>query len=166
MNQDSVGMPLMLRRLVPLRLDNESYRGRVAALWLLAIFLVIRAIMGVNGAINSGSVATGADGFRLDGLSEGGAETILFLFRSLSLAYLPLVAIGAVALWRWRAMVPFLYLVLLVDQIVRRLVTLADPIPRSEAGAVGMWINLIILALLLVGFFLSLWSRPREDLQR
>jgi hypothetical protein len=26
----------MLRRLFPVRLDNEGYRGRVAALWLFA----------------------------------------------------------------------------------------------------------------------------------
>lgn len=143
-------------RLFPVRLDNEGYRGRAAALWLFAVFLVLRAIMGVNGAINTRAIATG-DGILLD---QGGAETILLLFRNLSLANLPLVAIGAVAVWRWRAMVPFLYLVLLADQIVRRLVALANPIARSEAGAVGMWINLGILALLFVGFVLSLWSRP------
>jgi hypothetical protein len=150
----------MLRRLFPARLDNEGYRGRVAALWLFALFLLIKAIMGVNGAFNARAVATGADGIRLDGLGEGGAETILLLFRSLSLAQLPLVAIAAAALWRWRAMLPFLYLVLLADQIVRRLVALANPIPRTEVGAVGMWINLAILALLVAGLVLSLWSRP------
>ena len=152
----------MLRRLFPVRLDNEGYRGRVAALWLFAVFLLLRAIMGVNGAINTRTIATG-DGIRLDGLGEGGAETILLLFRSLSLANLPLVAIGAVVLWRWRAMVPFLYLVLLADQVVRRLVALANPIARTEAAAVGMWINLGLLALLFVGLVLSLWSRPERS---
>jgi hypothetical protein len=112
--------------------------------------------MGVNGAINTRAIATG-DGIRLD---EGGAETILVLFRSLSLANLPLVAIGAIVLWRWRAMVPFLFLVLVADQVVRRLVALANPIARTDAGAVGMWINLGILAILFVGLVLSLWSRP------
>jgi hypothetical protein len=142
-------------RLFPQRLDNEGYRGRAAALWLFAVFLVLRAIMGVNGAINARTIATG-DGIRLD---EGGAETILLLFRNVSLANLPLVAIGAFVLWRWRAMVPFLYLVLLGDQIVRRLVSLANPIERTDAGAVAVWINLGILTLLLVGFVLSIWSR-------
>jgi hypothetical protein len=142
-------------RLFPVRLDNEGYRGRVAALWLFAVFLVLKAIMGVNGAINTRVIASG-DGIRLD---EGGAETILLLFRNLSLANLPLVAIGAVVLWRWRAMVPFLYLVLIADQIVRRLVALANPIARTEAGAVGVWINLGLLALLVAGLVLSLWSR-------
>ena len=99
----------MLQRLFPVRLDNEGYRGRVAALWLFALFLLLRAIMGVNGAINTRAIATG-DGIRLDGLGEAAAETILRLFQSLSLAQLPLVAIGVAALWRWRAMVPFLYL--------------------------------------------------------
>jgi hypothetical protein len=150
----------MLRRLFPVRLDNEGYRGRVAALWLFALFLLVKAIMGVNGAINTRAVATGADGIRLDGLGEGGAETILLLFRSLSLAQLPLVAIGAAALWRWRAMVPFLYLVLFAEQIVRRLAAPANAVARTEAGAVGMWINLAIFALLFAGLVLSLWSRP------
>jgi hypothetical protein len=149
----------MLRRLFPVRLDNEAYRGHVAALWLFALLLLLKAIMGVNGAINARSIATG-DGIRLDGLGAGAAETILLLFRSLSLAQLPLVAIGAAALWRWRAMVPFLYVVLLAELLVRRLVASANPIPRTEAGAVGMWITLAILALLFAGLVLSLWSRP------
>jgi hypothetical protein len=142
-------------------LDNEGYRGRAAALWLLGLFLLLRLIMGVNGAINTSTIAAG-DGLRLD---QGGGETILLLFRNLSLANLPLVAIGAAALWRWRAMVPFLYLVLLSDQVVRRVVALANPVAKTDAASVGIWINLALLALLLVGFGLSLWSRPRGAAQ-
>jgi hypothetical protein len=145
----------------PVRLDNEGYRGRAAALWLLGLFLLLRLIMGVNGAINTSTIAAG-DGLRLD---QGGGETILLLFRNLSLANLPLVAIGAAALWRWRAMVPFLYLVLLSDQVVRRVVALANPVAKTDAASVGIWINLALLALLLVGFGLSLWSRPRGAAQ-
>jgi hypothetical protein len=149
----------MLQRLFPVRLDNGGYRGRVAALWLFAVFLLLRAIMGVNGAINTRAIATG-DGIGLDGLGEGAAETILSLFRSLSLAQLPLVAIGVAALWRWRAMVPFLYLVLLADLGVRRLVASANAVTRTDAAWVGVWINFGLLALLVVGLVLSLWSRP------
>ena len=129
----------MLQRLFPVLLDNDGYRGRLAALWLFALLLLLRAIMGVNGALNTRAIATG-DGIRLDGLGDGAAETILRLFRSLSLAQLPLVAIGAVALWRWRAMVPFLYLVLLADLGLRRLVasaysTRGQTPPRSGSGS-------------------------------
>ena len=58
----------MLRCLFPVQLDNEGYRGRAAALWLFALFVLLKAIMGVNGAINTRSVATGADCIRLDAL--------------------------------------------------------------------------------------------------
>jgi hypothetical protein len=143
-------------RLFPARLDSVGYRGRAVALWLFGLFLVLRLIMGVNGAINPRAIATG-DGLRLD---EGGADTILLLFRSLSLGTLPLVVIGVVALWRWRSMVPFLYLVLLAELALRRLVALANPIPRTDAS-LGIWINLALLALLLIGFVLSLWSARR-----
>jgi hypothetical protein len=40
--------------------------GRAAALWVLALFLLRRAIMGVNGALNPRAIATG-DGLRLGG---------------------------------------------------------------------------------------------------
>jgi hypothetical protein len=146
-----------------MRLDNDGYGGHVAALWLFALFLLMKAIMSVNGAINTRAVATGADGIRLDGLGEGGAETILLLFRSLSLAQLPLVAIGVAALWRWRAMAPFLYLVLLAEQIVRRLAAPANAVTRTETSAVGMGINLALLALLVAGLVLSLWRAPKRD---
>ena len=154
---------MMLSRLLPARLDNESYGGRAAALWLFALFLTLKAIMGVNGAINTRAVATGADGIRLDGLGAGAAETILSLFRSLSLAHLPLVAIGAVVLWRWRAMVPFLFLILLAEQLLRRLGAQASAAPRNAASGVGASINLAILALLLGGLLLSLWKAPKRD---
>ena len=151
--------PAMLLRLLPARLDNEDFRGRAAALWLFGLFLGLRAVMGVNGALNTRGIATG-DGIQLDGLGEGGAETVLHLFRLLSLAQLPLVAIGAVALWRWRAMVPFLYLVLLADHLLARLASSVSAMPRTESGAVvATWINLGLLGLLLVGLLLSLWTR-------
>ena len=57
-------------------------------------------------------------------------------------------------------MVPFLYLVLLADQILRRLAASANAVAKTEAAAVGMWINLALLALLFAGLVLSLWSRP------
>jgi hypothetical protein len=149
----------MLLSLFPACLDNDGYRGRVAALWLLAAFLVLRTIMGVNGAINTRYIATG-DGIRFDGLGESAAETILLLFQSLSLSRLPLVAIGAAVLWRWRAMVPFLYLVLLAESIVRLLVSSANMVARTEATAAAIWLSFGLLALLFAGSMLSLWSRP------
>ena len=63
-------------------------------------------------------------------------RTILLLYRSLSLGILPLVVIGVVALRRWRAMVPFLYLVLLAELAVRRLVALMNPAARTDATLV------------------------------
>lgn len=151
----------MIRRIFPARLDNESYCGAQTALWLFAFFLLMKAVMGVNGAINTQAVATGADGIDLDDLGRSAADTILMLFRSLSLAQLPVVAIGATVLWRWRAMVPFLYFVLIADQLVRRLAALANPAARaSDAGSIGLWINLGLFALLIAGFALSLRLRP------
>lgn len=154
----------MLQSLFPKHLSNNGYRGRAAALWLFAVFLALKAIMGVNGAINTRAIATG-DGIRLDGLDEGAAETILLLFRSLSIAQLPLVAIGVAVLLRWRSMVPFILLVLVADQMVRHAPALWNAVGAGRALSVGMWINLAFLGLLLVSLMMSLWGRPGEASQ-
>lgn len=151
----------MTDRLFPPRLDNEGYRGQAAALWLFGLLLLLKAIMGVNGAFNARTVATGADGIILGGLDAGAADTILQLFRALSLGQLPLVLIGLAALVRWRALVPFLFLILFVEQIARRLVAAAYA-ARPAAEAPGGAITLGIIALLVAGLALSLWPRRQR----
>ncbi|HEY0013381.1 MAG TPA: hypothetical protein VGB79_11095 [Allosphingosinicella sp.] len=148
----------LIQRLFPARADRESYAGRPAALWLLGLFIALKAIIGLNGTFNARSVATGADGIVLDGLGEVAIETILQLFRALSLAQLPLVLIGVAVLLRWRSMAPFLFLVLLTEQFARRLLAAVQAAPR-EAAAPGSWISLGLLLILILGLALSLWPR-------
>src|SRR5688500_20077806 len=50
------GHGMTVPRLFPMRLDNEGYRGHVAALWLFGLFVLLRSIMGVNGAINTTAI--------------------------------------------------------------------------------------------------------------
>ena len=67
--------------------------------------------------------------------------------------------LGVLALIRYRALVPLLLLLLLVEQAGRRAIFSAMPIASPGEGA-AFSINTVICGLTLLGLVLSLW--PRE----
>ncbi|HYE46851.1 MAG TPA: hypothetical protein VEA44_13885 [Caulobacter sp.] len=150
----------MLQRLFPGRIDN-GYGGQAAALWLLGLLAVVKALMGGNSIVNARSVAAGADGLVLDRYGGGGAEAVILLFSLTGLAGLVLALQAALVLVRYRAAVPLMYLMLLVEWGARRAIILAHPIERSTDGA--GYINLGLLAVMILGFTLSMVGKRYAD---
>ncbi len=153
----------MLRRLFPPQFDNR-FQGPRLALWLLGLFVAVKLVMSVNSILNTASVAAGADGFPLESYGADGARAVLMLFALGSVDQLMLALLGLAALIRYRAMVPFVYLVLLVDQIARRALVQAHDAERASQMPAGISYFLIaLLALLAIGLALSLLGRPAAD---
>ena len=150
----------MIDRIFPRQIDN-TYRGHWVGLALLAVYALLKLVMSVNSIVNTRSVATGADGLALDSYGAGGADAVLLLFAIVAVGQLLMTLLTVIVLVRYRAMVPLMYLLLLADHIGRRLIVALSPIERTTASSVGFYINLALLALLLVGFTLSLVSKSR-----
>ena len=150
----------MLARLFPHQFDNR-FEGHRAALWLLAVLVGLKLIVSVNSIVNTEAVARGADGFPLASYGGDGARAVLMLFALGAVANLALGLVGLAALVRYRAMVPFVLLLALVDHAGRRLVVQAYAIERADAAPAAFAINLTVLALLVAGLALSLWPRAR-----
>jgi hypothetical protein len=106
-------------------------------------------------------VATNADGIPLDSFNAAGAQTVLALFALLGFYLLVLPVQSVVVLIRYRAMIPFMYLMLLFVQLGSRVLLLLHPAVRTSTMPVGLAINLAILALTLMGFALSLLSKKK-----
>jgi hypothetical protein len=140
--------------LLPPVLDN-AYRGHRAGLWLFALVLLVRTGIALGTTFNGREAAQSADGIPLDSFGAGGAQTVVALFAIWGLAHLVLGALGIVALVRYRAMVPVLFL---VEHVARRWSLMVHAIPRTGAAPGGM-INRVLLAVTLVGLVLSLWRR-------
>ncbi|HXV40100.1 MAG TPA: hypothetical protein VD701_03950 [Steroidobacteraceae bacterium] len=148
-------MKALLNRLLPGRMDND-FDGHRAALWLLGLFIALKLAMSVNSILNTASVAAGADGLPLDDFGPAAARAVLMLFALVALGQLTLAAIALIALVRYRAMVPLMYLVLLGEQLARRLIVQGYAVERTEGIPAGWYVNLGILALLTIGLVLSL----------
>lgn len=147
----------MLDRIFPQQFDN-AFRGHRLAIWLLIPIVVLRLIMGANSILITRAVATSADGIALSSFNAPGAEAVLSLFALLGLSLLMLALQGVLVLIRYRAMIPFFYLLLLLQELGPKALALAHPMARSGAGT-GAAFVLAMLAMTLIGFVLSLANR-------
>src|SRR5437762_5948267 len=153
----------MLSSLFPRQIDN-NYRGHWLAVWILGLVLAGRFAIGINGTVNTRFVAVSADGIPLDNYGAGAAETVIALFALTALLNPVLGFLGIAVLIRWRAMIPFTYLLLLLQSNAGRIVLYLHPIERSSMSAmqIGSVFLLGLLTLTGIGFVLSLLGRQPE----
>jgi hypothetical protein len=83
---------------------------------------------------------------------------VVTLFALLGISNLMLCLIGALVLVRYRALVPLIFALFLLEHLCRKLALLILPIERTGA-APGSYLNLDILGVLILGFALSVWRR-------
>ena len=162
----------MLGRIFPKQIDN-NYRGHWLAIWLLLLVVALKATQGVESIGNTRDVATTADGISLDGFTAAGTDLVLGLFALLGLYLLVIPLQSLLVLIRYRAMIPLMYLYLLIVYAGGRMIALMHPIPRSGDQAmgfaghpIGFHVNLAILGVTLIGFALSLYNKtesPRQE---
>lgn len=152
-----------LSRLFPQQFDHR-YEGRTAALWLLGLLIALKLVMSVNSILNTESVAAGADGIPLDSYGAPAARQVLLLFAMVALGQLAIALTALLALVRYRAMVPFAFLLLTAEHVGRRLIVWANSAPApASAVSPGFYINIGLLILLLLGLGLSLWPKGRRS---
>src|SRR5215510_15148722 len=152
----------MLNRIFPPRFDN-NYRGHQLALWLFGLLLLIKLGISLSSIFDTYNVVRSADGIPLDTFTSGGAETVVSVTALLGLSQLLLAAFGVLALIRYRAMIPFMYILLLVEYFAKKWIQLVKPIIRVGTPP-ATYVNLLLIVLLLVGLLLSLW-RPTSRVE-
>jgi hypothetical protein len=149
----------MLNQLLPQRIDN-AYRGDFLAPWLLAAVVVLKTGIALGCIFNGRVAAQSADGLPLDSFGSAGAKAVVALFAIWGLSQLVFSVLGLLALVRYRAMIPLLFVLLLLEHLARKWVLLVKPIARTGTPP-GSYVNLVLVALMIVGLVLSL--RRRAD---
>lgn len=153
---------MMLERILPRRLDN-TYRGQTIAIWIFVALLLMKTGIALGTIFNGHDAAQRADGIPLDSFGVAGAHAVLTLFAMWGLSQLVFSVFGVLALIRWRALIPFMFVLLLVEHLARRWILLVMPIVRSGTSP-SVYINLVILPILMIaGVVLSLWPRAERE---
>lgn len=153
----------MLDRLLPRHADN-TFHGHRLALWLFAFILIVKSAVGLSSIFDGRDVAASADGFPLDTFTPAGARAVVSAFAAWGLAQLTLCLISLLVLARYRALVPFMFALLLLEHLCRRLLFWLMPIAQAGTPP-GFYVNLLLTALMVVGFALSLRGRDSRRAQ-
>lgn len=144
---------------------TNTLRGSKVPFYVFALYASISALRSVIHLLapdgGAGSIA-GMD------LSVAGAEGIIFAFALWGSAQLLFALVQLLVVFRYRSLVPLMYLLLILEVLLRQLVGYMKPatFAHTPPGAVGNW---VALPLALVMLALSLWSAaqqtPSTDLQ-
>ncbi len=153
----------MFNQLLPQRIDN-TYRGYKLALWLFALLVFIKVAISLNCIFNGYSVATSADGIPLDTFTSAGAQTVVSLFALLGNSWLMICLLCILVLARYRSMIPLMFGLLLLEHLSRKLILQFLPMVRTGTPP-GFYVNLLLLAVMLVGLALSLGSQDNLQAQ-
>ena len=149
----------MLSLLFPSFIDNR-FRGQRLGYWLLAPVLFLKLGIALASIVTPAR-ANKADAIDLSSYSEAALRDAMTSTTLLGLLHLCIGLFCMLAMIRYRAMVPLIYLWLLAEFLGRRLVLEIYPMERVPGPSSGSLVNLVLLALMGFGFALAVW--PRRD---
>ncbi|MBM0745090.1 hypothetical protein JOY44_26600 (plasmid) [Phormidium sp. CLA17] len=151
-------MNTLLEILLPAKIDN-TIRGTKLPFYVFALYTIVSTVRSLIHLLapdgGAGSIA-GMD------LSNGGADGIIFAFALWGSSQVLFAIIQLLVVFRYRSLVPFMYLLLALEILLRKLVGHMKPVTfaHTPPGEIG---NQIILPLAMAMLFLSLWSACRKQ---
>jgi hypothetical protein len=147
----------LLEFILPARADN-TLRGSKIPLYL---FILIASIGVVRSCIHIFSPDGGAGSIAGMDLSVSGANEVIFAFALWGSAQLIYALLQWLVILRYRALIPFMWAIQLLETLGRMLVGRIKPVTFSHTppGAIQNYLYIGLAVLMLA---LSLWSANRE----
>ncbi len=150
-------MRKIFETLLPSSVDN-TIRGTRIPFYIFALYAIVSA---VRSCIHLLSPDGGAGTIAGMDLSVAGADGIVFAFALWGSSQLLFAIIQLLVVFRYKSLVPFMYLMLILEVLLRELVGKMKPVTfaHTPPGAIG---NQIILPLAALMLALSLWGAYRQ----
>ena len=150
-------MKKIFETLLPSSVDN-TIRGTRIPFYIFALYAIVSA---VRSCIHLLSPDGGAGTIAGMDLSVAGADGIVFAFALWGSSQLLFAIIQLLVVFRYKSLVPFMYLMLILEVLLRELVGKMKPVifAHTPPGAIG---NQIILPLAVLMLMLSLWGAYRQ----
>ena len=146
-------MKKMFDIFLPTKIDN-TIRGWKLPVYVFALYAIVST---VRSFIHLLSPDGGAGSIAGMDLSVAGADGIIFAFALWGSSQLLLAIIQLLVVIRYRSLVPFMYVLLILETLLRELVGRMKPVTfaHTPPGAVS---NQVIIPLAVVMLALTLWS--------
>lgn len=150
-------MKTILETILPPVIDNKI-RGLKLPFYVFVGYALLSTI---RSGIHMFSADGGAGSIAGMDLSVAGADGIVFAFALWGSSQLLLALVQLLVVIRYRSLVPLMYLLLILEILLRELVGLMKPVTfaHTPPGEVG---NQIVLPLAALMLFLSLWTARKQ----
>ena len=138
-------------RLFPQPITNQ-YRGAPIAKWVFLLLSVITLGRSLAHLFLPDGGAHSIATIPLESFTPNGEATVIHLFALWGLSQLLCGLLYVVVLWRYQALIPLMYLFILLEYTGRLLLTFAKPIVTSGTapGTIGNYILIPLASLMLV----------------
>ena len=147
----------MLSRIFPEHIDNH-FRGHKLALWLFVPITLMKIARSLLHIFSADGGAQSISTIPLDTYSTGAAQNVIALFARMGLDQLMLGLLFVVVLVRYRAMIPLMYVLIVVQYIAEQ--GIAHMKPLALAGTSGASTPALVLAVVsIIGLVLSLLGK-------
>ena len=144
----------MLKAMFPEQLTN-AYRGRPIAKWFFVILTIITLARSLIHILAPDGGAQSIATIPLDTFDQNGAAAVILIMALWVLSQLLIGIIYVIVLWRYQALIPFVYLLMIVEYGAR--ICLGKLKPIATAGtAPGGTGSYVLVPLAAVMLFLSL----------
>ena len=143
--------------LLPAQIDN-TIRGTKIPFYIFTLYAIVSTVRSCIHLLSSDGGAGTIAGMDL---SVAGADGIIFAFAFWGSSQLLFAMIQLLAVIRYRSLIPFMWLMLALEILLRELVGKMKPVTfaHTPPGAIG---NQIILPLAVVMVVWSLWSGSKK----
>ena len=144
----------MFERLFPKTIDNH-FSGRRFALWLFYPITLITIVRSLIHIFRSDGGAQSIATIPLDSFTAAGSTTLIAIFAQWGLSQLLMGGLYALVLFRYRSMIPMMYLLILIEYAGRMGVGTMKPVV-SLGPAPGGPGSIVMVGIAIVCLFLSL----------
>lgn len=150
----------MLERLFPKHRMN-TYRGNPIAKWVFILLTIVTIARSLVHMFASDGGAQSIATIPLDNFTANGAAAVISIFAFWGLSQMLLGIVFGVVLWRYQALIPLMYLLMIVEYGMRIVLGAIKPIETvgTAPGAIG---NFIIIPFAIMMLVLSLRNSYRE----
>jgi hypothetical protein len=150
----------MLECLFPQNKTN-TYRSNPIAKWVFILLTLVTIARSLVHMFSSDGGAQSIATIPLDSFTANGADAVILMFALWGLSQLLIGIIYGIVLWRYQALIPLMYLLIVFEYGMRIVLGAIKPIETTGTapGAIG---NYIIVPLAIVMLVLSLRNSDRE----
>ena len=153
----------MLEKILPRYIDNH-FQGQKLAVWFFVLIVAFKTVQSLAVVFGGSFVITSADGIPLDTYSPAAGQTVVSLWALLGLTRFWICFLCVLVLFRYRSLLSFMFVILLLSDLGRILVLHYIPIVRT-GSPMGPTVNLVLFTLTIVGLVLSLWAKNHQPEQ-